>query len=94
MTDSLRRSELLERGGYSRALAGEFFIGERQLLTRDGRLIPTLLHTATEVDASEEVIGTRAMFVDITERKRAELALSKQADVHDSLMEAIPILYF
>ena len=88
------RAELLEHGGYARALAGEFFIGERQLLTRDGRLIPTLLHTATEVDASGEVIGTRAMFVDITERKRAEEALSKQAEFMTHLMEAIPVPVF
>ena len=88
------RAELLEHGGYARALAGEFFIGERQLLTRDGRLIPTLLHTATEVDASGEVIGTRAMFVDITERKRAEEALSKQAEFMTHLMEAIPLPVF
>ncbi|MBI4964283.1 MAG: PAS domain S-box protein [Desulfomonile tiedjei] len=66
------RTELLERGGYTRALAGEFFIGERQLLTHDGRLIPALLYTATEMDPSGQVIGTRAMFVDITGRKKAE----------------------
>ena len=88
------RAELLEHGGYARALAGEFFIGERQLLTSDGRLIPTLLHTATEVDASGEVIGTRAMFVDITKRKRAEEALSKQAAFMTHLMEAIPLPVF
>ncbi|MGO9569460.1 MAG: PAS domain S-box protein [Desulfomonilaceae bacterium] len=74
------REELLERGGYSRALAGEFLIGERQLLTSDGRLIPTLLYTATEVNSSGQVIGTRAMFVDITQRKKAEEALRKSEE--------------
>ncbi len=39
------RADLLEGGGYARALAGEFFIGERELVTRDGRLVPTLLYT-------------------------------------------------
>ncbi len=47
------RADLLEHGGYARALAGEFFIGERQLLKRDGRLIPTLLYTAPEVGLPE-----------------------------------------
>jgi PAS domain S-box-containing protein len=64
--------ELLEHGGYSQALAGEFFIGERQLLTKNGRLVPTLLYTTVEMDALGHVTGTRAMFVDITERKEAE----------------------
>ena len=69
------RVELLERGGYARAVAGEFFVGERQLVKRDGSFIPTLLYTATEVDSSGRVTGTRAMFADITERKLAEEAL-------------------
>ncbi len=88
------REELLERGGYARALAGEFLMGERQLRTRDGRLIPTLLYTATEMDSDGQVIGTRAMFVDITERKRAEEAFSKQAEFMTHLMEAIPVPVF
>ncbi len=71
---------MLEHGGYARALAGEFLIGERQLLTRDGRLIPTLLYTATELDRSEHVIGTRAMFVDITELKQAERAFHESEE--------------
>ena len=74
------RAELLEHGGYSRALAGEFFIGERQLLRRDGSLVPTLLYTATEVDPSGRVTGTRAMFVDVTERKKSEEALRQSED--------------
>ncbi|MBI5251012.1 MAG: PAS domain S-box protein [Desulfomonile tiedjei] len=74
------RAELLEHGGYARALAGDFFIGEREILTRDGRLIPTLLYTATEVAPSGQVIGTRAMFVDIAERKKMEDALRQSEE--------------
>ena len=84
------RAELLERGGYARALAGEFFIGERQLLTHDGRLIPTLLYTATEMDPSGQVIGTRAMFVDITERKQAEEALHESVELMQYIVRNDP----
>jgi PAS domain S-box-containing protein len=66
------RAELLERGGYRRALSGSFGKAERQLVTRDGQIIKTLLSAMPESDANGRVIGTRAMFVDITERKRAE----------------------
>ena len=88
------RAELLEHGGYARALAGEFFIGERQLLTHDGRLIPTLLYTATESDPSGQVIGTRAMFVDITERKKAEAVVKWAEEFLNTMVENLPIPVF
>jgi PAS domain S-box-containing protein len=73
-------ADLLEGGAYARAMEGEYFIGERQLLKRDGTLIPTLLYTAPEASLSGEVIGTCAMFVDITEQKRAEEALLRSEE--------------
>ena len=88
------RAELLERGGYARALAGEFFIGERQLLTHDGRLIPTVLYAATEVDPSGQVIGTRAMFVDITKRKQAEAALLREKSFSDAIIDVLPGTFY
>ncbi len=58
-------------------------------MRRDGRLIPTLLYTATEADRSGHVTGTRAMFVDITERKRAEAALrTSEAQLSNALTMA------
>jgi PAS domain S-box-containing protein len=71
------RAELLECGGYRRALSGSFGKEERQLVTRDGQIIKTLLSAMPETDANGRVIGTRAMFVDITERKRAEEEIRK-----------------
>ena len=69
------RAALLAGGGYARALAGEFCIGERELIKRNGDLIPTLLYTTVEAAPSGQVTGTHAMFVDIAERKQAEKAL-------------------
>ncbi len=45
---------------------------ERYLLARDGRIVPTLLQMAPEIDDTGTIIGTLSMFLDITERKKAE----------------------
>ncbi len=65
----------LSEGGYQQALTGYFVAQERQLLTREGRVVETLLQAMPETDAAGRVIGTRAMYVDITERKQAEADL-------------------
>lgn len=81
------RAELLERGGYARALAGEFFIGERHLLTRDGRLIPTLSYAATEVDPSGNATGVRGIFADITKVKLLEAELRSAEELYRGVFE-------
>ena len=78
---------MLEHDGYARALAGEFFIGERQLLRSDGGLIPTLLYTAPEANSSGQVIGTRAMFVDITKLRQAEQGLQESQRKYQELID-------
>ena len=72
---------LFEGGCYARALEGRFLIGERQLVTRERKIVPTLLYSAREKDAHGKVIGTRAMFVDITDRIRVETKLRESHDI-------------
>ena len=72
-TDS-SRADLLDQGGYRRALEGNFTVAERQLVQRDGTVVDTLLQAVPQLGAGGEIIGTRAMFVDITQRKRLEAA--------------------
>ena len=72
------RTKLGEGGGYQRALAGSFVTEERELLTRTGQIVETLLRTSPETDPEGHVMGTRAMFVDITARKRAEEQLHRR----------------
>jgi PAS domain S-box-containing protein len=69
------RVELLGGGGYQQALEGCLAVVERRLLTRDGRVVETLLRAVPEVDTDGNVSGTRAMYIDIAERKQAEEAL-------------------
>jgi diguanylate cyclase (GGDEF)-like protein/PAS domain S-box-containing protein len=81
------RAALLEGGAFQRALAGQFAAEERQLLTRDGRVVETVLHATPQVNAEGQVLGTRAMYVDITERKRAEQALEESEKRYRLLAE-------
>ncbi len=85
------RARLLDGGGYARALTGEYVMGERQLVTRDGRLIQTLLYTMPETDYSGQVVGTRAMFVDITAERKAEEAQRRLATAIEQAAEAVII---
>gem|GEM_PF-759117 len=88
------RHDVFENGGYRRALRGEHLTEERGLVTRDGRTIHTLLHTRPEYDPAGQVIGTRAMFLDITRRKRAEQESERLASalLQAQKMEAIGTL--
>lgn len=70
---------LLHGGGYQRALDGMFEDEERQLVTREGRIIDTLLRAVREESADGSVIGTSAMFIDVTRRKKVEGALQESA---------------
>jgi diguanylate cyclase (GGDEF)-like protein/PAS domain S-box-containing protein len=83
------RSELLDRGGYQRALEGRFTPAERQLVTRDGRVVETLVHVLPEKHEDGRVWGTRAMFVDITARKRMEEELRFHALLLDQATAAV-----
>lgn len=57
---------------------------ERQLVTKGGQAIDTIAHTTPERNEAGQVVGTRAAYVDVTERKRLQdqmLVASKLADI-------------
>ena len=84
-------AELLDGGGYKRALDAEFTSEERQLLARDGTIVETLLRAAPQTNQNGTIVGTLTLFVDITERKRAEEVL-KQAQAMEASMDGMAIL--
>ncbi len=69
------RLELLEQGGYQRALRDKVNDEHRELISTDGQVVGTLLRAVPELDPAGRVTGTRAMYVDISERQRAERSL-------------------
>ncbi|SDY40071.1 PAS domain S-box-containing protein [Halobellus clavatus] len=81
-------AEILLSGGYSRSLDGQFTREKRGLVTIDGEVIETVLRAVPRRTAEDEIIGTVAMYIDITEResvKRANERLEEFASVvsHD-----------
>jgi len=66
------QKELFEKGGYQRALDGQFITTERGLISRSKKTVQTLAHSLPEYDADNQVVGTRVMFLDIGDRKKAE----------------------
>ena len=84
--------ETMLDGGYQRALSGRFSIEERQLVTHDGRIIETILQAKPEKGADGQVIGTRAMFIDITERKQVEAVERAQHELAEALHQAALVI--
>jgi len=72
MTDS--KHELLDGGGYRRSLDGDFTRERRTLKDADNEQVETLLRAVPRCDADGNVIGTLAMYVDITEREEIKRA--------------------
>jgi PAS domain S-box-containing protein len=64
--------ELLAEGGYSRALSDQFTREERTLIASDGDHVDTLLRAVPREDETGAVVGSLALYVDITERKQLE----------------------
>ena len=79
-------------GGLQRTLENNFVTEERQLITREGRLIHTLLHASPDYDAQGLVTGTRAMFLDISDRKQVEHQLRRQQQLVRGVAEATGLL--
>jgi len=68
------RERLIEAGGYERSLNDEFTREPRELVTADGEVVETVLRAVPRKDTAGDVIGTMAMYVDITEREEAKRA--------------------
>jgi PAS domain S-box-containing protein len=68
------REALIEGNGYKRALKGEFTTESRELIAADNTVVETLLRAVQRKDTAGEVVGTLAMYIDITEREEAKRA--------------------
>ncbi|MEZ3164973.1 PAS domain S-box protein [Halorubrum sp. RMP-47] len=59
----------LQSGGYSRSINGQFSREKRDLVANDGEVVEALLRSVPRRTADGEIIGTVAMYIDITERE-------------------------
>ena len=58
------RDELLEAGGYSRALEGEFTTERRSFLAAEGSVVETVLRAVPRMNDRGEVVGTLTLYLD------------------------------
>ena len=62
--------ELLGNDGYRRALAGDFVREQRTLVTRDDDEVLTILSASPRQNRDGEIVGTHALFLDITDQRQ------------------------
>ena len=85
----LSQQKLQVGGGYVRSLQGDFMLEERELVTKDGRIIPVLLRAVPIHNEDGGVTGTQAVFIDISDRKRIERQLNYQTLLLDNMSDAV-----
>ncbi|WP_178917728.1 response regulator [Natronomonas gomsonensis] len=61
---------LIDKAGYERALTGDFLREQRTLVTRAGQEILTILRAVPRRDRNGEIIGTHALYLDITDEQQ------------------------
>ncbi len=84
----------MREGGYQRALQGQLLTEERELLTKDGKVINALVSAVPDIDQNGKSVGTQAMYVDITQRKHAEEQLRRSEERYKNIVEnASDIIY-
>jgi len=82
---------LLDKRGYQRSLEGDFTPQEREFVTADDERLVTLLQATPRRNKEGDIIGTHTLYVDITDRKRAQSVL-EQAEAMEASMDGIGIL--
>jgi len=86
-TDESRRK--LQEGGYERALAGDFLAEERDLLTRDGERVSTVLRASPRRNGEGDIIGTNSLYVDVTHREQMESVSQRRRQLRQ-IIDLIP----
>ena len=85
--DSRRELEMIP----SRDSRDEVVEEERQLVTKDGRIVEVLLRGRPRRDSEGAIIGNHAMYVDISERKRLERDLQRSEERLRLVLDAAKI---
>ena len=67
-------ADRLLSGAYTRSVDGEFTKEKRELVTPDGEVVEALLRAVPRRTADGDIVGTVAMYIDITERESVKRA--------------------
>ncbi|MCA9979290.1 MAG: GAF domain-containing protein [Anaerolineales bacterium] len=80
---------LLPQGGYARVMENKIVEGEREFITAEGNTLDVWLRAMPRHDDHGRVIGTRAMFVDISPLKQAQ----RQAEAYSQQLATLHHLH-
>ncbi|HBY09190.1 MAG TPA: hypothetical protein DEH22_15960 [Chloroflexi bacterium] len=82
------QAAFLESGGLQPVFRGDpKFTSERNLLTKDGRIVHALFQATPEFNEEGQAIGGLVAYLDITERKRVNEMLSEVTERYRAIVE-------
>ena len=86
---SAKSRDQLSEGGFENALKGQFEDQSRQLETRSGERVETILRATPEIDRRGRIIGTRAMFMDVTGARRLDETRQRLRTIMETSRELV-----
>lgn len=79
------------KSGYSTFLSGQFEDHKHKFITRNGQIVHTILHSVHDEDVDGMVVGTHAIYLDITEQIQIEESLRRSEHRFSMIFQFSPI---
>ncbi|MGH1366917.1 MAG: PAS domain S-box protein [Calditrichia bacterium] len=85
------QKKIVQNADYAEAFCSGYVSEERDLQTKDGRTVNTLLRAIPDNRTGEELGETWAMFVDVTDQRQSQFEIQWLQQFYESILDSIPL---